>query len=162
MCIRDRSNTVSYNAIGNVIIEDSLRTATCGLAIYNYTTEETHLEIKPKIIDDKRAINGKKIIMRYEQKKLKNIYIPQNAQASTITEGYKKTKNDTTQIELKSEFNDDMTSTSLEGFFDDGILDSLRLSGMATTVYHLFEDSLYKGKNVTSGDTIIMLSLIHI
>ena len=150
------SNTVSYNAIGNVIIEDSLRTATCGLAIYNYTTEETQLEIKPKIIDDKRALYGKKIIMRYEQKKLKNIYIPQNAQASTITEGYKKTKNDTTQIELKSEFNDDMTSTSLEGFFDDGILDSLRLSGMATTVYHLFEDSLYKGKNVTSGDTIIM------
>ena len=81
--------------------------------------------------------------MRYEQKKLKNIYIPQNAQASTITEGYKRTKDDTTQIELKSEFNDDMTSTSLEGFFDDGILDSLRLSGMATTVYHLFEDSLY-------------------
>ena len=60
------------------------------------------------------------------------------------------------KFELKSEFNDDMTSTSLEGFFDDGILDSLRLSGMATTVYHLFEDSLYKGKNVTSGDTIIM------
>ena len=56
------SNTVSYNAIGNVIIEDSLRTATCGLAIYNYTTEETQLEIKPKIIDDKRALYGLSLI----------------------------------------------------------------------------------------------------
>jgi Uncharacterized protein conserved in bacteria len=150
------SNTVSYNAIGNVIIEDSLRTATCGLAIYNYTTEETQLEIKPKIIDDKRALYGKKIIMRYEQKKLKNIYIPQNAHASTITKGYKRTKDDTTQIELNSEFIAAMTGTSLEGFFGDGILVSLRFGGLATTVFRLFEDSLYTGKYVPSGKALIM------
>ena len=76
--------------------------------------------------------------------------------ASAASEGYQYNKKDTTKARLKLQFNDDMTSTSLEGFFDNGILDSLRLSGMATTIYHIFEDSLYKGKNVTSGDTIIM------
>ena len=153
---RPGSNVVSYTAIGNVIIEDSLRTATCGMAIYDHTNEKTYLEIKPKILDEKRALYGKKIIMSYDKKKLKQIYIPKNAQASTTSEGYQYNKKDTTRAKLKLQFNDDMTSTSLEGFFDNGTLDSLRLSGMATTIYHIFEDSLYKGKNVTSGDTIIM------
>ena len=49
-----------------------------------------------------------------------------------------------------------MSSKVLNGFFVNGSLDSLRLIGMASTTYHLFEDSLYKGKNLTSGDTIIM------
>ena len=153
---RPGSSVVSYTAIGNVIIEDSLRTATCGMAIYDHTNEKTYLEIKPKILDEKRVLYGEKIIMSYDEKKLKEIYIPQNAQASTTSEGYQYNKKDTTRARLKLQFNDDMTSTSLEGFFDNGALDSLRLSGMATTIYHIFEDSLYKGKNITSGDTIIM------
>ena len=78
---RPGSNVVSYTAIGNVIIEDSLRTATCGMAIYDHTNEKTYLEIKPKILDEKRALYGKKIIMSYDEKKLKQIYIPKNAQA---------------------------------------------------------------------------------
>ena len=32
----------------------------------------------------------------------------------------------------------------------------LRLEGMATTIYHIFEDSVYQGKNQASGDTITM------
>ena len=153
---RPGSSVVSYTAIGNVIIEDSVRTATCGMAIYNHTDEKTTLNIKPKIVDETRTLFGKKIIMSYKDKKLKKIYIPKNAQATTVSEGYQRSKNDTSSSKLKLRFNDDMASTSLEGFFDDGALDSLRLSGMATTIYHIFEDSLYKGRNVTSGDTITM------
>ena len=40
---------VSYIAIGNVIIEDSLRIATCGKAIYNREKETTTLKVEPKI-----------------------------------------------------------------------------------------------------------------
>ena len=38
----------------------------------------------------------------------------------------------------------------------DGSLDSVRLEGMATTLYHIFEDSVYQGNNLASGDTIVM------
>ena len=62
------SNSVSYNAIGNVIIQDSLRTATCGLAIYNHTSEETQLEIKPKIIDDKELYMAKRLLCAMNRK----------------------------------------------------------------------------------------------
>ena len=49
-----------------------------------------------------------------------------------------------------------MTGSALHGFFVDGKLDSMRLEGMATTLYHIFEDSIYQGNNKASGDTIQM------
>ena len=153
---RPGSNAVSYTAIGNVEIKDSLRIATCGMAVYDHTNEKTYLEIKPKIVDEKRTLNGKKIVLSYNKKVLEKVEIPQNAHVSTIIEGYQYNNKDSSNIKSKLKFNDDMTSKSLLGFFIDGVLDSLRLSGMATTLYHIIEDSLYKGKNVTSGDTIVM------
>ena len=50
-----------------------------------------------------------------------------------------------------------MTGRRLEAYLIDGELDSVRLEGMATSLYHLFEDSLYQGKNIASGDTITLL-----
>jgi hypothetical protein len=47
-----------------------------------------------------------------------------------------------------------MTSKILKAYFVKGELDSMRLEGMATTLYHVFTDSIYEGVNVTSGDTI--------
>ena len=49
-----------------------------------------------------------------------------------------------------------MTGSILRGFFKDGELDSVRLEGMATTLYHIFEDSIYQGNNRASGDTIVL------
>ena len=153
---RPGSNAVSYTAIGNVRIEDSLRTATCGMAVYDHNKEKSYLRIKPNIVDEKRSLSGKIIILSYNKKVLEKINIPQSAQVITTIEGYQNSKKDRDSSKSKLRFNDDMTSKSLQGFFVDGIIDSLRLSGMASTLYHIIEDSLYKGKNVTSGDTIIM------
>ena len=151
-----KSNNVSYKATGNVFIEDSVINAFCGKAIYNNDTQKTILDIKPKIIDSVQTLYGEKIIMSYNNKILKNIYIPKNARANTILLGYKQLDSDSTNLKNKTKFNDIMTSNSLIGFFNNGLLDSLKLSGMATTTYHVFEDSLFKGKNEASGDTIKM------
>ena len=151
-----KSNNVSYKATGNVFIEDSVINAFCGMAIYNNDTQKTILDIKPKIIDSVQTLYGEKIIMSYNNKILKNIYIPKNARANTILLGYKQLDSDSTNLKNKTKFNDIMTSNSLIGFFNNGLLDSLKLSGMATTTYHVFEDSLFKGKNEASGDTIKM------
>ncbi|NHZ86333.1 MAG: hypothetical protein GWP19_10690 [Planctomycetia bacterium] len=47
-----------------------------------------------------------------------------------------------------------MTGNILKAYFNMGGLDSMRLEGMATTLYNVFNDSIYQGVNVTSGDTI--------
>ena len=151
-----KSNNVSYKATGNVFIEDSVINAFCGMAVYNNDTQKTILDIKPKIVDSVQTLYGEKIIMSYDNKILKNIYIPKNARANTILLGYKQLDSDSTNLKNKTKFNDIMTSNSLIGFFNNGLLDSLKLSGMATTTYHVFEDSLFKGKNEASGDTIKM------
>ena len=49
-----------------------------------------------------------------------------------------------------------MNGSELIGFFNNGSIDSLRIHGMAQTLYHIFDDSVYQGKNDASGDTIIM------
>mgnify|MGYP003310820827 CR=1 FL=1 len=70
-----KSNNVSYKATGNVFIEDSVINAFCGMAIYDNDTQKTILDIKPKIIDSIQTLYGEKIIMSYNNKVLKNIYI---------------------------------------------------------------------------------------
>ena len=44
-----------------------------------------------------------------------------------------------------------MSSKALNGFFVNGNLDSLRMVGMASTAYHLFEDSLYQVETYVQG-----------
>ena len=65
--------------------------------IYN-DTQKTILDIKPKIIDSIQTLYGKKIIMSYDDKILKNIYIPKNASATTILSGYKQLNGDSTNL----------------------------------------------------------------
>ncbi|MBT5734668.1 hypothetical protein HOI27_07685 [bacterium] len=148
------SEAISYIAIGNVEIIDSLRTATCGLANYNDITEKTILGREPIIIDEQRTIAGEQIVLQYDKKSLSRLLIPNNAKIFSSIMEFDNIEKDSSHTVFEK--NDDMTSKRLDGFFINGSLDSLRLVGMASTTYHIFEDSLYKGKNITSGDTIMM------
>ena len=152
----DIDSSVSYSAIGKVLIRDSLRVATCGIANYERSKEITSLEIEPKISENKQIISGEKIILTYKDEILDNILIPSKAHVKTPSSGFQKKVIDSTEILDSTEFFDDLTGAFLSGFFKNGELDSMRLEGMSTTLYHIFEDSVYQGKNETSGDTIII------
>ena len=147
---------VSYTAIGDVIIQDSSRIATCGIAKYNRGNEETILDVEPEIKEKDRLLTGTRIILSYEQEMLKKLYIPKNAFAITPIRGFQRSLVDSTQVGDSLRFEDKMEGTTLTSFFKNGILDSLRIEGMAKTVYHIFEDSIYQGKNNASGDTIAL------
>ena len=154
------SKGVSYAARGSVTIVEQGRLATCGEAIYDRENGKTTLRINPEITDNGQIISGSEIFLEYDEDILKNIFIPKNAKATRPTNGnrewFEVVDKDTTVFSNSASFVDDMTGSTLHGFFVDGSLDSLRLEGMATTIYHLFEDSVYQGKNLVSGDTISM------
>ncbi|MBL51446.1 MAG: hypothetical protein CMG57_05765 [Candidatus Marinimicrobia bacterium] len=150
---------VSYIAYGNVTIKDSSRIATCGKAKYDRTNENTTLEIEPEITDNGRILSGEKIILTYKQEELEKLYIPKKAFALTPVSGYKQSKFDSLAFGDSLQFHDKMEGSQLTGHFIDGILDSLRIEGMAKTIYHVFDDSVYQGKNIASGDTITMAFL---
>lgn len=148
---------ISYKAIGHVTIEDSTQTASCGLAIYDRSNEKTILKVKPVIKEGKRILSGTEITLSYSNEILENIHIPKQAHAQTITTGWTKFGPDSLKKKRPTKYSDDMTGNQLRGFFTNGYLDSLRLEGMATTLYHVIEDSIYQGKNRASGDTITMM-----
>ena len=148
---------VSYSASGNVVIQDSLQIATCGKAYYNRNKETTELTLKPKIKDNtNRILSGEKIVLTYNNEELKNLYIPKKAFATTPITGYRESLNDSIKLNDTLQFKDYMEGTELISFFRHGVIDSLRIHGMAQTLYHIFDDSVYQGKNKASGDTIIM------
>ena len=147
---------VSYIAIGDVVIKDSSRIANCGKAKYDRTNEITTLEIAPEITENGRILSGEKIILTYHEEELKKLHIPKNAYAKTPVEGYQKSNIDSIEIGDYLFFADEMSGSVLNGNFENGTLDAIKISGMAKTLYHVFDDSVYQGKNNASGDTIFM------
>ena len=155
--IKDTNNNgVSYIASGNVIIKDSSRTANCGKATYNRKDEITTLEIDPQIFDNDQILSGSKIILNYKDEDLKELNISKNAQAITTIQGYKNIKNDSLNLVDTIKFENTIQGSKMTSFFDNGQLKLIQVEGMAKTLYHVFEDSIYMGKNNSSGDTIIM------
>ena len=147
---------VSYTSKGNVVIKDSLRIATCGKAHYDREKEVTKLSLKPEIKDNSnRILSGDEISLTYNNEQLTQLYIPSNGSATTPIKGYKKADNESPYTDTLR-FMDSMKGSEIIGFFDNGAIDSLRIHGMAQTLYHIFDDSVYQGKNNASGDTIIM------
>ena len=153
-------DAVSYTAEGNVTILENERKATCGRAIYNRKDQTTWLKLNPHVTEKDQTMTGSEIILRYKDDVMDHLYIPAQAHVTTLTKGLREIKislGDTaTTTRSEVQFVDDLTGNSLQGFFNAGQMDSLQVEGMATTLYHIFEDSIYQGKNIASGDTIIM------
>ena len=151
---------VSYAARGDVIITEEERIATCGEAIYDRENGKTVMKINPKIIDNEQTIAGNEIYLSYNDDILDKVFIPSDAHVTHPINGFREwieiIDDDSINYSDPVNFSDDMTGSALHGFFVDGKLDSMRLEGMATTLYHIFEDSIYQGNNKASGDTIQM------
>ena len=135
--------SASYTAIGNVTITSESRIVTCGKVIYDLETEIANLTIEPTVSSNRDALSGDEIIAHFKEEELQYVFIPSGAKASSIHNN-----------EKLGEYTDDMTGKILKAYFIEGKLDSMRLESMATTLYHVFNDSIYQGVNITSGDTI--------
>ena len=152
----EKYDGISFTATGNIIIQDSSRIAYCGKAKYDRKNERTILEINPEIKDNNRILSGEKIELTYQKEELKSLFIPKNAHAITPVFGYLKSKIDSVPKTDKIYFNDHLEGTELKSFFTNGEIESLQINGMAKTIYHVFEDSIYRAKNNASGDTLMI------
>lgn len=152
---KEANDAASYRAEEDVIIREEERTATCGITIYDAVSDLSRLLEDPVVQQEGQTLSGEEIHLRYEEGNLAQLTIPETAHIVYRRQG--KTNGDEGDEPVMAEFADDMTGQRLEAFLKEGLLDSVRLEGMATTLYHLFEDSLYQGKNLASGDTIALL-----
>ncbi|MDP6456836.1 MAG: putative LPS assembly protein LptD [Candidatus Marinimicrobia bacterium] len=156
------TGTASYTAQGTVVIREENRQATCGKSMYDAEKEVSILLQDPVVVQEERhRIAGKQIELTYQDDLLQYLVIPEKAHILYRTEGKvpQKVELEETVVSryTEEEFFDDMTGSRLEAYLKEGNLDSMRLEGMATTLHHLFEDSIYQGQNTASGDTVTLL-----
>jgi len=173
--VRIKGNTITGNPDSGryvareevVITRDSMRAET-ELARFIETEERAILEKSPVVYYTENIIRGETIHLSFEDDKLKEVYIPKKADVRSKAHGYERrpvsvTADTTTSredsvryIQTKTDKKNLLQGTELNMWLEKNKIQRIRVRGMATSSYHVFEDSLYQGLNEASGDTIIL------
>ena len=140
----------SFTAKGSVEIFEADRQVKAAIIKYDDTTQQMILEENAMVTGENRSLSGNNMIIQYTDSLLNRISIQNNAFATNLVEA----KLDSNGIFQK--FRDEMNSLNMNAYFNHGDLTSLIMAGMASTELHVIEDSLYMGKNIASGDSVII------
>ena len=153
-----------------VIIRDSMRAET-NLATFYEAEERAILEQSPVVYYTDNTLRGETIHLYFTDDKLREVYIPKDADVHSITRGYIKrpysvtvdtadtvvTETDSVRFVMGETAKENiLKGAELRMWLADNTIQRIRVSGMAQSTYHVFDDSLYQGINETSGDTIIL------
>jgi len=165
-----------YVAIDSVIItRDSLR-AEAEQATFFEEEEHAILEQSPVIYYNQNTIRGETVHLYLEEDNLREVYIPADAEVHSLVDGYARaplssrpdslantqvirdtTTSDTSAYYLEPITQEDiLLGRELNIWLQENRIETIRVSNMARSTYHVFEDSVYQGINETSGDTIVM------
>ncbi|MEE9466631.1 MAG: putative LPS assembly protein LptD [Candidatus Neomarinimicrobiota bacterium] len=139
----------SFQAYGSVIIDESGRRISGDLMRYDDDEATLHLIGEARLHEGNRDLRGEIIRLVYEGEILKNGYIEQGAEASSLIRARMSPEAKDTRL-----FTDLLTSRTMEGTFTDEKLSQLELRGMASSIFHVIEDSVLQGVNNATGDTI--------
>ena len=134
---------------GNTIMIKGLDTLTCDSMVYWSELDLAHA-FNAIVINPTRGIIGDEMIIQYADSLIKEINVTTNAFAY----------NDL-NVRIKEngphrKFRDEMSSREMIAHFMDGEITHLELMDMATTDYHVINDSLLAGNNEASGDSILI------
>ncbi|MFL2511140.1 MAG: putative LPS assembly protein LptD [Candidatus Neomarinimicrobiota bacterium] len=159
--IEDKNKTIfcdslTYNTdaeiiemFGNIAINESDQTITANNGKINNNDGKIILQNNAKIINLKQRIEGEIIELFFENQKVKTLKVLQNGTIFSNNYGYEKIDRN------KAVENEDI----LKGRFinieiNNDSISEIQLIGMASSLIHLYEDSLYQGINKISGDKI--------
>lgn len=147
-----------FVSIGNVKIFQEDITAYGDSADYNDSTGIVLLTGDPKVLNRDQTIKGDEIRARLIEGEIQNILVSGGAIATATSRAYLPLpKNDSLKtIPDSVKVMDEMAGKQMEIYFIDGEIDSVRVSGMATSYYNVKEDSILQGVNSASGDTVVM------
>ena len=158
--------TSVYYAQDSVKIDRLQLHAEARLAEYNAAAEIITLKENPFVLQSNEKLTGSKILMLLDEQKITQIYVPEDANAESIqTLLANRPASDISATDslaignlILSELKvvDSLNGKSLRMYIKDNEVKRIVVSGMATSSYHMSEDSVLQGLNVVSGDTIIL------
>lgn len=180
--VRISSNTIQgypdsgrYTADEDVIITRENMRAETQRAVYFEEEDYARLEKSPKVWYKENTITGKQIEVYFQGNKLEQAFIPEKAEVNSMVHGFQKGKKSNIPDSLqvvppgqpplpdssrftwqRVKYQDNLKGSRLRIWFKQGNINRIRISGMAQSTYHVFEDSILQGVNETSGDTIKM------
>jgi lipopolysaccharide export system protein LptA len=140
-----RDSARRLRAIDSVEIVRAELAATCGFAEFFTRGDSIHLRNTPFVWYQRTQVTGDSINVYLKRRKLDIVDVHGNALAVSQSDSLR-----------RSRF-DQLTGETMQMKFGTDGLDYIAVNGRATSVYHLYEDSLANGLNKTSGDQIVML-----
>ncbi len=147
----DGQRGATFRAFGTVVMEEGDRRVSGQRMTYDDTTGVLDLIGDAIVRERNRELRGTRVQLIYEGDELQKGLVEGGAEATALV-----------QAHLSADrrdwltFTDLLTSRRMEADFVDDRLATLHLLGMASSSYHMVEDSILQGVNRTTGDTLSM------
>ncbi len=147
----DGQRGASFRAFGGVVIEEGDRYVSGQRMTYDDTTGVLDLIGDAIVREGNRELRGTRVQLIYEGDELQKGLVEEGAEATAMIQA----RLSATQRDWRT-FADLLTSRRMEADFIDDRLATLHLLGMASSSYHMVEDSILQGVNHMTGDTLSM------
>ncbi len=135
----------SFIASGNCKINENNKTISANEINYNDLNQLMSLLGNGNINEIDRGISGNNIYIQYSDSLIESAEVIDKASAYNDLFAI---------INKKQKYRDTMYSKKIYSKFINNNIEELLLLDMASTSYHVLEDSILKGLNIASGDTI--------
>ena len=139
----------SFSAFGDCNLFDESRVIQASNIMYDDNSQLMTMIDNCSVTEPGRGLSGNTIEIQYTDSLIQELTVFGEAAAfNDLNAKLYESANEYQQ------FRDDMSSINMKSEFIDNEIETLYLFGMAATLYHMVEDSLLKGLNDASGDTI--------
>ena len=137
---------------GNIRINNSDQTITADNGEIHNDDSKIILQNNVRIINNKQKVKGEIIELSFKNQKIESLQVLQNGTIFSANYGYEKIDENKNAVEKV-----DILKGKLINFkMNDNVISEIELIGMASSLIHLYEDSLYQGTNEISGDKITL------
>jgi hypothetical protein len=151
----DGTRGASFHAYGTVVVQEGEREIRAQAMDYNDHIGVLELSgdasVRETARENDRSLRGKRIRLRYAGEVLQSGLVDENAEATALIWARLSPNQRDRQA-----FTDVLTSRGMEADFIDDKLRTLWMAGMASSTYHVVEDTILQGVNSATGDTMAM------
>ena len=152
-------DSLTYNAdidtikmFGNIRINNSDQTITADNGEIHNDDNRIILRNNVRIINNEQKVKGKIIELSFKNQKIESLQVLQNGTIFSANYGYEKIDENKNAVEKVDILKGKLINVKM----NDNVISEIELIGMASSLIHLYEDSLYQGTNEISGDKITL------
>ena len=152
-------DSLTYNAdidtikmFGNIRINNSDQTITADNGEIHNDDSKIILRNDVRIINNEQKVEGEIIELSFKNQKIESLQVLQNGTIFSANYGYEKKDENKNKVEKVDILKGKLINVKM----NDNVISEIKLIGMASSLIHLYEDSLYQGTNEISGDKITL------